>query len=138
VTITNRGRNTITTSRTNTPGIGAISVVGIPVTDQDRALEFYAGRLGFTVQTDMPLPGSEARWIMLTSGTGASIALVKASVDAPAGVETGIRFHTEDAVATHSALLARGVRVGEVLRWPGVPAMFQAFDGDGNRFEIVE
>ena len=128
----------MTTSTTSTPGIGAISVVGIPVTDQDSALEFYSGRLGFTVQTDMPLPGSEARWIMLTSGTGASIALVKASSDAPAGVETGIRFHTEDAVATHSALLARGVRVGEVLRWPGVPAMFQAFDGDGNRFEIVE
>jgi len=25
-----------------------------------------------------------------------------------------------------------------VLPWLGVPAMFQAFDGDGNRFEIVE
>lgn len=128
----------MTTSTLNTPGIGAIKVVGIPVNDQDRALEFYSGRLGFTVQTDAPLPGSDARWIMLTSGTGASIALVKASLDAPAGVETGIRFHTDDADSTHAALLSRGVTVGEVLRWPGVPAMFQAFDGDGNRFEIVE
>ena len=126
------------TSTPNTPGLGAITVVGIPVTDQDRALAFYSERLGFSVQTDMPLPGSDARWIMLTSGTGASIALVKASTDAPAGVETGIRFHTDDAAATHEALLSRGVEVGEVLRWPGVPAMFQAVDGDGNRFEIVE
>ena len=126
------------TSTTSTPGIGAITVVGIPVTDQDRALEFYSERLGFTTQSDTPLPGSDARWIMLTCGTGASIALVKASTDAPAGVETGLRFHTEDAAATRAALLSRGVRVGEVLRWPGVPAMFQAFDGDGNRFEIVE
>ena len=128
----------MTTSTPSTPGIGAIKVVGIPVNNQDRALEFYSGRLGFTVQSDTPLPGSDARWIMLTSGTGASIALVKASIDAPTGVETGIRFHTDDATATHAALLSRGVRVGEVLRWPGVPAMFQAFDGDGNRFEIVE
>jgi catechol 2,3-dioxygenase-like lactoylglutathione lyase family enzyme len=126
------------TSTTSTPGIGAISVVGIPVNDQDRALEFYSGRLGFTVQTDTPLPGSDARWIMLTPGTGASIALVQASLDAAAGVDTGIRFHTDDADATHAALLPRGVRVGEVLRWPGVPAMFEAFDCDGNRFEIVE
>lgn len=126
------------TSTTSTPGIGAIRIVGIPVSDQDRALEFYSGRLGFTVETDTALAGSDARWLMLTSGAGASIALVKASSEAPAGVETGIRFHTDDAAATHAALLTRGVRVGEVLRWPGVPAMFQAFDGDGNRFEIVE
>jgi len=126
------------TSTTSTSGIGAIRVVGIPVSDQDRALEFYSGRLGLTLQSDTPLPGSDARWIMLTPGAGASIALVKASVDAPAGVETGIRFHTADAAATRAALLSRGVRVSEVLRWPGVPPMFQAFDGDGNRFEIVE
>ena len=126
------------TSTTSTPDIGAITVVGIPVSDQDRALEFYSGRLGFTVQSDTPLPGAGERWIMLTSGAGASIALVKASADAPSGVETGIRFHTDDTTVTHAALLSRGVRVGEVLRWPGVPAMFQVFDGDGNRFEIVE
>jgi hypothetical protein len=94
--------------------------------------------LGFTVQTDTPLAASDARWIMLAPGTGASIALVKASIDAAAGVDTGVRFHTDDADATHAALLSRGVRVGEVQRWPGVPAMFQAFDCDGNRFEIVE
>ena len=128
----------MSTSTPSTLGLGAITVVGISVADQDRSLEFYSGRLGFTVQTDMPLPGSDARWIMLTSGTGASIALVRASTDAPAGVETGIRFHTDDAAATYAALLCRGVEVGEVLRWPGVPAMFQAFDDDGNRFEIVE
>src|SRR5262249_32134621 len=55
-----------------------------------------------------------------------------------AGVETGIRFHAVDATATHPALLSRGVRLGEVLRWPGGPATFKAFDPDGNRCEIVE
>lgn len=31
-----------------------------------------------------------------------------------------------------------GVRVGEVLRWPGVPPMYVFHDPDGNRFEIVK
>jgi hypothetical protein len=30
------------------------------------------------------------------------------------------------------------VEVGELLRWPGVPAMFALHDQDGNRLEIVE
>lgn len=67
-----------------------------------------------------------------------SIALVLATEDAPAGVETGIRFHTPDAAATHTALPSRDVIVGELLNWPGVPPMFQVSDHDGNRFEVIE
>jgi lactoylglutathione lyase len=32
----------------------------------------------------------------------------------------------------------RGVDVGELLRWPGVPPMYSFKDGDGNVFEVVE
>ena len=31
-----------------------------------------------------------------------------------------------------------GVEAGDVLRWPGVPPMFEFTDPDGNKFEIVE
>jgi hypothetical protein len=31
-----------------------------------------------------------------------------------------------------------GADVGELLRWPGVPAMFSLRDPDGNGLEIVE
>ncbi|MGH2927515.1 MAG: VOC family protein [Solirubrobacteraceae bacterium] len=113
--------------------------VGIPVTDQDRALSFYAGTLGFDLEMDVPLPQQGARWIVVAPpGAGTTLALVAAHEGVPAGVETGVRFHTADAGATHAAMQARGVEVGEVLRWPGVPAMFQVQDPDGNRFEIVE
>ncbi len=37
-------------------GIGAIQAVGIPVTDQDRALRFYTDSLGFEIGMDVPLP----------------------------------------------------------------------------------
>ena len=46
------------TGTTNITGIGTVAV---PVTDQDRALEFYVGRLGFEKRRDLPFgPG---RWI---------------------------------------------------------------------------
>jgi catechol 2,3-dioxygenase-like lactoylglutathione lyase family enzyme len=120
------------------PDIREIRTVGIPVTDQDAALQFYAETLGFEVRSDVPIPQLGSRWIVLAPpGAAVTVALVAARDDIPAGVETGIRFHTPDAAATHAALQARGVEVGELLRWPGVPPMFQVRDRDGNRFEIV-
>jgi lactoylglutathione lyase len=121
------------------PDIREIRAVGIPVTDQDAALKFYAETLGFEVRVDTPVPQLGGRWIMLAPpGSEVVIALVAEHDGVPAGVETGIRFHTPDAAATHAALQDRGVEVGELLRWPGVPAMFEVRDRDGNRFEIVE
>jgi catechol 2,3-dioxygenase-like lactoylglutathione lyase family enzyme len=124
---------------TNTPGIVGISTIGIPVADQDRALAFYRDTLGFEVRVDAPLPQLGARWIMLAPpGSAVSVSLVPASETAPAGVETGIRFETVDAERAHRSLREHGVDVGELLRWPGVPAMFAGHDPDGNRFEVVE
>jgi catechol 2,3-dioxygenase-like lactoylglutathione lyase family enzyme len=50
----------------------------------------------------------------------------------------GIRFTTDDAEAAHAALLAARVDVDEILRWPGVPAMFAFRDPDGNAFSVTE
>ena len=52
--------------------------------------------------------------------------------------ETGIRFNVPDAAAERESLSSRGVSVGELLRWPGVPPMFTFDDPDGNRFVILE
>jgi len=43
---------------TATTRITGVRTVGVPVTDQDRALEFYVGTLGFAKRLDVPLrPG---------------------------------------------------------------------------------
>jgi lactoylglutathione lyase len=121
------------------PDIREIRTVGIPVSDQDAALRFYAETLGFEVRADVPLLELGSRWIEVAPpGAAVTVALLAAREDVPAGVQTGIRLHTPDAVATHAALQARSVEVGEVLRWPGVPSMFEVRDPDGNRFEIIE
>jgi catechol 2,3-dioxygenase-like lactoylglutathione lyase family enzyme len=115
-----------------------VGAVGIPVSDQDRALEFYGGRLGFETRMDVPMPGG-GRWIMLAPPEATTmIALVAARDGIPAGVETGIRFTTADADADHAYLQANGVDADDVLCWPGVPAMFAFRDPDGNGLEIVE
>ena len=118
--------------------IVGIHTVGIPVTDQQRALRFYVDVLGLDPRVDRPL-GNGARWIEVgPAEASVTLALEPARDDAPAGVETGIRLVTLDADAEHARLKSRGLEVGEVLRWPGVPPMFMFRDQDGNRLEIVQ
>ena len=119
--------------------IDDVLTIGVPVTDQNRALEFYTDALGFQKRRDVPVPQFGGRWIEVApTGASVTLALVPASEKAPAGVETGIRLKTGDASAVHGELQARGVDVGELLNWPGVPPMFALRDLDGNRLEIVE
>jgi lactoylglutathione lyase len=119
--------------------ITRVRTIGVPVTDQERALEFYLGTLGFAKRIDVTL-GADLHWIEVAphGSDGASIALLRATEEAPAGVETGIRLMTEDADASQSAMRSRGVDVDEVLRWPDAPPMFAFRDQDGNGLEIVE
>jgi lactoylglutathione lyase len=118
--------------------ISDIRTVGVPVRDQERALAFYRDVLGFETRLDVPM-GPGRRWIEVApAGARTSIALVTEHPGVPAGVETGIRLVTADADAERDRLASAGVDAGEVLRWPGVPAMFAFRDADGNGLELVE
>jgi catechol 2,3-dioxygenase-like lactoylglutathione lyase family enzyme len=120
--------------------ISEIRTVGVPVTDQDRAVAFYTGILGFEVLMDAPLPQFGGRWIVVapagSAGSVGSIALVPESDGNPAGVDTGIRMGSPDAKAAHRHFLDAGVDTGELLEWPGIPPMFSLRDQDGNRLYI--
>ena len=74
------------------PGqITGVHTVGVPVTDQDRAIDFYVGTLGFDKRIDADM-GGDRRWIEVAPGGSATtIALVAAHEGVPAGVDTGIR-----------------------------------------------
>lgn len=119
--------------------ITAIRTVAVPVTDQDRAVEFYVETLGFEKRMDAPLPQLDGRWIEVTpSGSAVAIALIPATESAPAGSDTGIRLSTGDAEAAHRELTGRGVDADELLSWPGVPPMFVFRDQDGNQLVLVQ
>jgi lactoylglutathione lyase len=119
--------------------ISGVRTVGVPVSDQDRAVEFYVGTLGLDKRLDVPMPGG-GRWIEVgpLGAGGTTLALVAAHEGVPAGVETGIRLSSLDAGAAHARLSAGGVDVDDVLHWPGVPAMFSFRDQDGNGLELIE
>jgi len=120
-------------------GITGIGTVAVPVTDQDRAVEFYVERLGFDKHMDAPVEQLGGRWITVAPpGSTTTIALIPASEGVPAGGETGIRLTTGNAAALHKDLRRRAVEVGELLQWPGVPPMFTLRDPDGNGLVIVE
>ena len=121
-------------AKTQITGIRAVS---IPVENQDDALRFYTGTLGFTTLRDAPTP-TGGRFIELAPGDpSVVITLEPATPDVTRGA-IGIRFTTGDADSTHAALTAAGVDTDEILRWPGVPAMFSFRDPDGNAFSITE
>jgi len=115
-----------------------VRTIGVNVTSQDDALAFYVSTLGFEKRLDAPISPT-VRWIEVAPRHATtSIALI-ANVGAPAvGAETGIRFTVPDAEAEHAAMRERGISVGDLLRWDGVPPMYTFHDPDGNQFEIVE
>jgi predicted enzyme related to lactoylglutathione lyase len=114
-----------------------IRTVAVPVTDQDRALAFYRDGLGLETRIDMSY-GDDQRWLeVVPTGATTSIALVRAGETAPAGIDTGIRLTTEDAVADHEILRAKGIDVdAEILEFP-VP-MFTLRDQDRNVLYVVQ
>ena len=116
--------------------IADVRTVGVPVTDQDAALEFYVEKLGFEKQMDAQL-GEGERWVEVApSGATTTIALVLQRAGEPIGVDTGVRFTSSDVAGDHAQLRARGVDVdAELITFP-VP-MFSFRDADGNRLVIV-
>ena len=86
--------------------------IGVPVSNQDRALAFHTKKLGFETRRDVPLPQFGGRWIEVAPvGARITLSLVPAREGVPAGIETGIRLAAKDAAAVHAALQDRGVDV---------------------------
>jgi catechol 2,3-dioxygenase-like lactoylglutathione lyase family enzyme len=122
----------ISMSQTTITDIGTI---GIPVSDQDKAVEFFVSTLGFEKRLDARV-SENFRWVTVAApGASTSVALI---ANPNTGADTGIRFMVPDAEAEHAVMREHGVEAGDVLRWPGVPPMFEFKDPDGNKFEIVE
>ena len=115
-----------------------VRTVGIGVRDQDAAIAFFVGTLGFEKRLDAPI-SPEMRWIEVAPH-GATTSVALNQTERPYGVttDTGIRYVVPDVDAEHAAMRRRGVEVGEVMRWEGVPPMYSFDDPDGNRFYIVE
>lgn len=90
--------------------IKRIKFIGIPVADQDRALDFYTEKLGFRILTDQQFSPTQ-RWIELSiPGATTGIALFT-----PPGHEDRIgtfantSWEVDNVEQAYEALLAKGV-----------------------------
>jgi catechol 2,3-dioxygenase-like lactoylglutathione lyase family enzyme len=92
-----------------------LEVVIVPVSDIDRAKEFYADRLGFNIDHDTEID-ADRRLVQLTPpGSGCSIVVGKGVVpDMAPGSLKGLQLVVADVRAAREELLERGVEVGEV------------------------
>ncbi|HEX2415346.1 MAG TPA: VOC family protein [Thermoleophilaceae bacterium] len=118
--------------------ITRVGTVIVPVSDHDRALEFYVDALGFEKRLDAPFAPGRRFIEVAPAGAATTIALVRAPEGGGADIEVSLA--TEDADADHAVVLATGVEAdAEVMRMgEGVPPMFTFRDPDGNRFRMVE
>jgi predicted enzyme related to lactoylglutathione lyase len=118
--------------------ITQVGRVVIPVSDPDRALEFYEGVLRLEKRMDVSFGAN--RWIEVAPiGQQTALALSRPPEGTPIGVETGVSFATDDADGDHAALTAAGVDVDEaVMRMGGAPPMFTFRDPDGNALRVVQ
>jgi predicted enzyme related to lactoylglutathione lyase len=125
-------------SEKTTTRISGILNVAVPVSDHDRALQFYGGTLGFETRRDATF-GPGLRWVEVAPpGAQTTIALAPRPDGQSGSVDTGIRLATADAEATHTYLNSQGVDVDDILRVPGAPLMFSLRDPEGNSLYVVE
>jgi catechol 2,3-dioxygenase-like lactoylglutathione lyase family enzyme len=120
--------------------ISQVATVIVPVSDQDRSIDFYTGKLGFEKRTDVPM-GEAMRWVEVAPpGAATTIAIVPPREGEPTGVDTRVAFGTDDIDADHASLRAQGVDVDEAVMRMGdpVPPMFFFRDPDGNKLLIVQ
>jgi catechol 2,3-dioxygenase-like lactoylglutathione lyase family enzyme len=121
--------------------IGQISLVCIPVIEQDRSIAFYTDALGFEKRVDLPF-GGRYRWVEVYPPHG-STGIALAPPPEGTAVEptvTGITLTTDDIDATHAHLRDGGVDVDADVARMGdpVPPMFWFRDPDGHTLMVVE
>jgi catechol 2,3-dioxygenase-like lactoylglutathione lyase family enzyme len=91
-----------------------LEVIVIPVSDVDRAKEFY-GRLGWRLDADFAA-GDDWRVVQFTpSGSGCSVIFGKNVTPAAAGSTQGLYLIVSDIEAASKELLGRGVKLSEVF-----------------------
>ena len=108
-----------------------LELVGVPVTDVDRAKEFYV-KAGFTLDHDHTV-SEEVRFVQLTPpGSGCSIAIGRGLTRMAPGSLDSLQMVVPDADAVREELVGRGIEVSEVDDQPwGRFVYFTDPDGNG-------
>ncbi len=114
-----------------------LEVVQVPVSDVDRAKEFYTEQMGFALDHDVEhIPGM--RVVQLTPpGSATSIVIGTGMTSMQPGSLEGLQLVVPDMVSARSELVRRGADISAPQDLGGF--LFAYFgDPDGNRWVIQE
>jgi catechol 2,3-dioxygenase-like lactoylglutathione lyase family enzyme len=114
-----------------------LELVGVPVSDVDRARDFYVDQAGFVLDVDQTV-SDEIRFVQLTPpGSACSIAIGKGLTKMAPGSLDSLQIVVADAEAARTELLDRGVQVSEVDVRPWGSFVFFS-DPDGNGWALQQ
>jgi len=114
-----------------------LELVAVPVTDVDRAKEFYTKKLGFNADYDIQVhPG--LRFVQLTpEGSACSIVMGEGTTKMEPGSQKGLQMVIDSAKKAHDELKKLGVEVSDIDVQPwGSFVYFK--DPDGNEWSLQE
>ena len=109
----------------------SFEVVVIPVSDVDRAKEFY-GNLGWRLDADLPFDNGFRVVQFTPPGSGCSVQFGTNITSVSPGSAQGLYLIVSDIAAARDELVARGVEVSEVFHAGTPGAQFQP-DGTSGR-----
>src|SRR3984957_1600859 len=114
-----------------------LELVTIPVTDVDRAKDFYVNQVGFSADHDHQV-NDELRFVQLTPpGSACSVVMGTGITEMAPGSQKGVQVVVEDVEAARRELLAHGVQASEVDVQPW--GSFVTFsDPDGNTWALQQ
>jgi len=113
-----------------------LELVAVPVSDVDRAKEFYV-RAGFNADHDHVV-GEGLRFVQLTPpGSACSIAIGQGLTEMTPGSVKGLQVVVEEIEAARAALVERGVEVSDVQDFPWGRFVFFS-DPDGNAWSVQQ
>ena len=114
-----------------------IEVIFVPVTDVDRAKDFYVNKLGFVADHDQKVKEG-LRFVQLTpEGSGCSIAIGEGITEMEPGTQQGVMMVVDDVRSLREDLRGKDVDISDidVQAW-GTFAYFK--DPDGNGWTLQE
>ena len=110
-----------------------LELVVVPVSDVDRAKQFYSEQIGFNVDVDHAA-GDSFRVVQLTPpGSACSISIGKGLIESPPGSLKGLQLVVADIDAARADLMSRGVDIGTVQHHDGT-GFAEGKGGDWNSF----
>jgi catechol 2,3-dioxygenase-like lactoylglutathione lyase family enzyme len=114
-----------------------LELVAVPVSDVDRAKQFYVDRVGFHADHDHQVR-DELRFVQLTPpGSACSIAFGTGLTQMEPGSLQGLQLVVADVHAAREELVSRGVEVGDVQDFDWGSFVFFA-DPDGNGWSVQQ